>query len=395
MALYAFDGTWNTEKTKDNTNTNTNVVRFKNAYSKNAGVEQFYVAGVGTRLKWLGKVIGGVFGAGELPRLNEAYARLCRNWVIDQDKLIDIVGFSRGAATTLDFCHLVQERGIRHPQTGAVVVADPPIRFVGVWDVVPAFGLGFLGNEALNFGHKITLPTKGIEYCFHALALDERRPSFLPVRLSGADEVWFRGVHSDIGGGNGNLGLNDITLKWMMSKAQAAHLPITDEDIDGLAPDPLTPPNHDPLLPDIRNIGPADRGHYTVENVDGFRNMPPDSPIETPADEVQADEVGAGGIDMLPAGARRRAEMMWDVAVRRAIDAHHVVLDAVEDPFLGLILGRSALVTDQNLGRALKGTIAMVDGMMTIARETGFGQPAPVFLNLALNRFRPVFPYTN
>lgn len=395
MALYAFDGTWNTEKTKDNTNLNTNVVRFKNAYQANANKEQFYVAGVGTRLNWIGQVIGGAFGAGELPRLQEAYTRLCENWVHDGDEVIDIVGFSRGAATTLDFCHMVQDRGIRDPDTDAVVAPNPRIRFVGVWDVVPAFGLGFLGNTALNFGHKLTLPTKRIDYCFHALALDERRPPFLPIRLDGGYEVWFRGVHSDIGGGNGNLGLNDITLKWMMSKAQAAGLPISDADILSLHPDPSVPPKHDPELPDIRNIGPADRGHYTAVDLGGFRDMPAGSPIETPADEVHADEVGAGGIELLTPAARRRAELMWNVAVRRARDAHQVVLDAVEDPFIGLILGRLPIVTDQNLARALNGTMAMVDGMMKIARESGFGQPAPVFLNLALQRFRPVFPYTN
>jgi hypothetical protein len=81
--------------------------------------------------------------------------------------------------------------------------------------------------------------------------------------------------------------------------------------------------------------------------------------------------------------------------VRRAIDKHAVVLDAVEEPFLGLILGRIAIVDDQSLNDAIKGTIAMVDGLMKVARESGFGQPAPFFLNLALNRFRHVFPYTN
>ncbi|MEP6783494.1 MAG: DUF2235 domain-containing protein [Acidobacteriota bacterium] len=395
MGLYAFDGTWNTEKTRDNTNLNTNVVRFKNAYQHNAGQEQFYVSGVGTRLKWLGRAIGGAFGAGELPRLNEAYDKLCENWVNGHDEIIDIVGFSRGAATTLDFCHLVQERGIRQPGTDTVVVADPPIRFLGVWDVVPAFGLGFFGNQALNFGHKLTLPTRGIEYCFHALALDERRLSFIPTRLNGAYEVWFRGVHSDIGGGNGNLGLNDISLKWMMSKAQAAGLPISDDDIEALNPDPRTSPNDNPKLPNIRNIGPADLGHYTAEDRGKWRSMPTGSPIETPADEVQASRVGAGGISTLPEAMRRRAEMMWDVAVRRATDQHHVVLDNVEDPFLALIAGRAAIVNDQNLNAALLGTITMIDGMMKIAREMGFGQPAPVFLNLALQQNRHVFPYTN
>ena len=54
-----------------------------------------------------------------------------------------------------------------------------------------------------------------------------------------------------------NLGLNDIALKWMRCKAHAAGLPIGDHDIEALSPDPSVAPQHDPLLPDIRNIGPA------------------------------------------------------------------------------------------------------------------------------------------
>lgn len=394
MALYAFDGTWNTEKTKDNTNLNTNVVRFKNAYQENEHKEQFYIQGVGTRLKWLGRVIGGAFGAGELPRLDEAYKKLCANWD-GGDHIIDIVGFSRGAATTLDFCHLVQRRGIQDPNDSNVVVeARPKIRFVGLWDVVPAFGLGFLGNQALNFGHRLTVPTRDIDYCFHALALDERRPSFIPTRLTGAYEVWFRGVHSDIGGGNGNLGLNDIALKWMMSKAKDAGLPISDANIAALDPEPDTRPNNDPLLLDIRNIGPADRRHYTADDLDGFRCMPSGCPVETKTDEQHAVKV-TDGIETLPETMRRKAQMLWEIAVRRAIAKHSVVLDAVEEPFLGLIMGRIAIVDDASLDRAIKGTVTIVDGMMELARQMGFGQPAPVFLNLALHNYRPVFPYTN
>ena len=397
MALYAFDGTWNTEKTKDNTSKNTNVVRFKNAYEKNAGHDQFYVAGVGTRHRWLGRFIGGAFGAGELPRLNEAYRTLCENWERneDGDRIIDIVGFSRGAATTLDFCHLIQDRGIRRPGTEIVVEPNPTLRFVGLWDVVPAFGLGFLGNQVLNFGHELTMPTRNIEYCFHALALDEKRPSFIPTRLDGAYEVWFRGVHSDIGGGNGNLGLNDIALKWMMCKAKAAGLPITDADINALNPQPDTKPNNDPKLLDIRNIGAADLRHYTAEDRDGYRCMPAGCPIETEVTEKIAAKVSDRGIEMLTEEVRRRVERIWEIAVRRATETHNVVLDNVEDAFLGLILGRIAIVNDQNLNQALQGTAKIVDGMMQIAHEHGWGQPAPVMLNLALNRFRHIFPFTD
>src|SRR3954468_2318149 len=111
MELYAFDGTWDAAKENDDlTYTNTNVVRFFRAYHKNSGKNDFYVQGVGTRWDIVGRIVGGVFGMGELPRINEAYERLCTNWAAN-DHTIDIVGFSRGAATTLDFCHRIQEKG--------------------------------------------------------------------------------------------------------------------------------------------------------------------------------------------------------------------------------------------------------------------------------------------
>jgi uncharacterized protein (DUF2235 family) len=212
MALYAFDGTWDSAKDgEDKQYTNSNVVRFYQAYHKRSNAQDLYVAGVGTRFDLVGKIAGGVFGLGELPRIDEAYDQLCATWAAG-DHTIDIVGFSRGAATTLDFCQRIQSDGIRKPGTNDVLEPNPEIRFLGVWDVVGAFGLALLGGTDLNIGHHLSLPRSNLQYCFHAMALDERRPSFLQTRLTGADEVWFRGVHSDIGGGNGNRGLNDITL---------------------------------------------------------------------------------------------------------------------------------------------------------------------------------------
>ena len=77
--------------------------------------------------------------------------------------------------------------------------------------------------------------------------------------------MWFRGVHGDVGGGNTNRGLNDITLKWMMSKARAAGLPITAEDIAALQPNPATLPRPDKKLPlKLRAVSAVDRRHYTI-----------------------------------------------------------------------------------------------------------------------------------
>ena len=108
------------------------------------------------------------------------------------------------------------------------VLEKPPVRFLGVWDVVAAFGipinLGFNFNR-INLGYKLGL-SKGVKSCYHALALDEARQAFRPTRVNGGCEVWFRGVHSDVGGGNDNHALNDITLRWMLRKAIATGLPM-------------------------------------------------------------------------------------------------------------------------------------------------------------------------
>ena len=53
---------------------------------------------------------------------------------VDFDRTIDIIGFSRGAATTLDFCHKIQEQGIRAPGSQTAIERNPKIRFLGVWD---------------------------------------------------------------------------------------------------------------------------------------------------------------------------------------------------------------------------------------------------------------------
>lgn len=66
------------------------------------------------------------------------------------------------------------------------------------------------------------------------MAMDERRQTFRVTRVLNGYEVWFRGVHSDVGGGNGNVGLSSVALCWMLRKAQAAGLPIKDAAITSL-----------------------------------------------------------------------------------------------------------------------------------------------------------------
>lgn len=394
MALYAFDGTWNSEKTtEDGQARNTNVVRFFNAYAQHSGTKDFYVAGVGTRFDLLGRAIGGVFGAGELIRLREAYDHVCEQWVAG-DTIIDVVGFSRGAATTLDFCHMIQDRGIRKPRTDDVVEPEPRINFLGVWDIVGAFGLANTGWTGLNIGHHLVLPKRNLRYAFHALALDERRPSFLPTRLHGACEVWFRGVHSDVGGGNGNRGLNDIALKWMMSKAKAAGLPIRQSDLDALAPDPAALPHLDKKLKlNSRVVSAVDRRHYSVGPGPGYRIPPDTCPIESEADERQAREVG--DVEILPEPSATRVTILMQTAedAARQLD---FTLDGARDAIETLIQGRIPLVnTDAELALARQNTANLVATMVRVAKQRDFHLLNEFFLTEALFKLEPLFPYSD
>lgn len=394
MALYAFDGTWNSAKDdEDHAYRNTNVVRFFRAY---AGSDtNFYVAGVGTRLETIGRIFGGAFGLGARTRLDEAYAHLCARWDAG-DTVIDVIGFSRGAAIALDFCNLVQRRGIRALGSDDVVEAEPTIRFLGLWDVVAAFGLANLGLRDLNFGHHLFLPRKNVRYAFHALALDEQRSSFLPTRLDGAYEVWFRGVHSDVGGGNGNKGLNDITLAWMFAKAMAAKLPIDAGAIAALAPEPDTPARLSARIAlDLRLITAVDRYHHSVSPVAGCRMPPATCIVESPNDERAALEVGQQGLEILPAKFADRFVVLVSVmdAEAKALD---FPLAGVREALLSLVENRIRLVTnDAELLEARTNAIRLTRAIIGRAKHHGYHALNEFFLTEALFQLRPLFPFTD
>jgi hypothetical protein len=132
MALYAFDGTWNSEKDAGEYDKNTNVVRFKDQY---AGTKFFY-KGVGTKHGTLGKFFGGAFGVGGHERIEEASKDVAAQFA-KGDRDIDIVGFSRGAALAAHFANVIGDDGVK--VNGAR--EKPTVRFLGVFDVVAAFGI--------------------------------------------------------------------------------------------------------------------------------------------------------------------------------------------------------------------------------------------------------------
>ena len=299
MALYAFDGTLDDDRNAPTDQAgvagSTNVWKFYSAYDvyvRSQGISSVYVPGVGTRFGAIGAAVGGALGVGWLDRINATHATLCANY-LHGDRDIDIIGFSRGAAIALDFANKVATSGIT--RNGSKVEPNPKIRFLGLFDVVAAFGvanLGFVFSE-FNIGHHLTLPAQ-VEHCYHAIALDERRPQFVVTRVARAYETWFRGVHSDIGGGNKNSGLNNITLRWMMRKAILCGLPITEANINDAAccPNDRIDPSFFSELSKLtwRDLAAADLLHYTVAQHTVLKDEPcralvPGASLETEAFE--------------------------------------------------------------------------------------------------------------
>jgi len=225
MALYAFDGTSNIDEEEDIKDTN--VVRFKELYN---GTVQ-YVEGVGTRFSAVGRVFGGLFGTGGRTRIEEMYEALCDNWE-KGDHDIDIIGFSRGSALAVHFANKIGKEGIKKSDGS---VDSPKIRFLGIWDLVASFGLSLdtiVNFHDINLGWDIDQVTDAVEHCCHGMSLDERREAFGESRMDPdkrfdhVDERWFRGVHSDVGGGNQNPDRSNIALKWMLENAVTCGLPM-------------------------------------------------------------------------------------------------------------------------------------------------------------------------
>lgn len=263
MALYVFDGIWNEDESDPETDTN--VIKFCQVYK--GGTED--IEGTGTRFGALGRRLAGVLGISGRTKIEEMYDRLVNNWELG-DREIDVVGFSRGAALAVQFANVVAEIGIR---SDGVEIAKPGVRFLGVWDVINSFCIP--ADVALNFqGFDIgceLVVSENVSNCFHAMALNERRRAYEVTRLDpsgdrpNVEELWFRGVHGDLGGINGNTGLSNVALKWMLENAKSCGLPISEADIRALEADGL-----DPTAPLGEILDPVRNPGRTVHPSDGI-----------------------------------------------------------------------------------------------------------------------------
>src|SRR5262245_43331643 len=111
--LFAFDGTnqddSGTGTDWDAVSGDTNIYRFYSAYQGYRGPDDTcdYCEGVGTRLGFLGTAVGGAVGFGWAARIEESYQALCPGF--EADPIIDVIGFSRGAAIALDFVNTIAD----------------------------------------------------------------------------------------------------------------------------------------------------------------------------------------------------------------------------------------------------------------------------------------------
>lgn len=106
---------------------------------------------------------------------------------------------------------------------------DVKIAYLGLFDTVEAFGVPFEEmRDAIDWAiwpirfHNRKLSDK-VERARHALSLDDERQTFHPVRFDQAEEkthrieeVWFAGVHSDVGGGYPDDAAALVPLAWVL-----------------------------------------------------------------------------------------------------------------------------------------------------------------------------------
>ncbi|MCZ6843933.1 MAG: DUF2235 domain-containing protein [SAR324 cluster bacterium] len=231
----------------------------------------FYDRGLGTGWR---KLSGMAAGRGISQNIRECYQFIFDNYQAG-DKIY-LFGFSRGAYTVRSLGGFISLFGMLPKSRPELIekaykiykIANPnqrekrahiflskhhtmrsPIELIGVWDTVGALGLPFKTLDLLNpLKHKFhdTTLSPSIKYGFHALAIDDERLTFHPTFWNERkiedhqtiEQVWFAGMHTDVGGGYEEQQLSDIALQWMVRKAEGAGLHIYPKHKVRVSPDP-------------------------------------------------------------------------------------------------------------------------------------------------------------
>ena len=135
------------------------------------------------------------------------------------------------------------------------------VEFIGAWDTVAAYGgpIAEITRGIDDYIWPLTMPDSclntNVARARHALAIDDERDAFQPVLWDEVDwdakakrthpddaaqqqefrdrlkQVWFAGMHADVGGGYPDESLSYVSLLWMMHEAQAAGLVLLDDAV--------------------------------------------------------------------------------------------------------------------------------------------------------------------
>ena len=259
-----------------------------NGHRTNAAMRQqiaLYDDGVGSQGLKPVKAISGALGWGLSRNVRELYAELVR--VYEPGDSLYLFGFSRGAFTVRTLAGVITEIGVldrerftteyelraavgiaykyhrrhyrtllsrlfrRAPEPGDLEAFRamnsvyhpehcpdrvPSIEFVGVWDTVDAVGFpaDFIADLWNTWVYRFKFPdttlSPRVKRACHAIAIDDERHTFHPVLWNERGEngriqqVWFAGVHSNVGGGYPKQGMSLVPLLWMMDHAGEAGL---------------------------------------------------------------------------------------------------------------------------------------------------------------------------
>jgi len=260
----------------------TNVIRAYKVARRHPGQLTYYDPGVGTMpepwrktklAKRLSMLAGLIYGDGFFDNISDAYRFLIANY--EPGDKIFLFGFSRGAYAARAVAALLRSIGLLHPASdnllpyaqrywqrdfgaqspGGKVCAEfkttlartCPVHFIGVWDTVSSVGVI---NNFRTFPH--TLHNPEVTHVRHAVSIDERRSTFrqnlmLPATpTQDVKNVWFAGVHSDVGGGYPpeESALAKLAFEWMIREAKECGLDVDDAAYNqelrgvGAPPDP-------------------------------------------------------------------------------------------------------------------------------------------------------------
>ncbi|KAL8787477.1 MAG: hypothetical protein Q9195_007769 [Heterodermia aff. obscurata] len=203
--------------------------------------------------------------------IRDAYSFICHNFSLENDEIV-LIGFSRGAFTVravaafIEDVGLLTKSGLRSlniiyklwktkldgPESKRIDTSrilnveleildkanpkerrkDIKVKVCAVWDTVGSLGFPapdpFPQRYSKRLAHVNSTLCSNIKVGIQALALNERRKHFQPtvwkvnpaVEGQTLKQCWFLGTHSDVGGGNEDTGLANLTLVWMIAQLE-------------------------------------------------------------------------------------------------------------------------------------------------------------------------------